>query len=276
MTDSAATIQAPYTYDPYGKRSKSQGDLESDFGFTGHYYQQNSALYLTLFRAYDPETCRWLSRDPIGEGGDLNLYSYVANNPVNYVDPLGLLVVIKTKDGTTISVWTAEQFINQVQAQPDGAIAHINFVGHGDPESQGLSEYSDTKESLMMTQNSPWNPMLNGPSIKNTFIPIKDVLKSKMMGNGTINLDGCGVGGKNKNHPGQPNLPSALSGVMPGVYITASTLSTGNIGPKNTQSHFGHVHWPFSIKTYFTSPNGLANVSAPFNIKHNAPAMYIP
>jgi hypothetical protein len=39
---------------------------------------------------YDPELGRWLSRDPIGEDGGINLYGYVGNDPVNGVDPLGL------------------------------------------------------------------------------------------------------------------------------------------------------------------------------------------
>jgi hypothetical protein len=42
-------------------------------------------------RFYDPESGRFLSADPIGfEGGDVNLYVYVGNNPVNYSDPSGL------------------------------------------------------------------------------------------------------------------------------------------------------------------------------------------
>lgn len=42
-------------------------------------------------RWYDPENGRFLSEDPVGfEGGDVNLYAYVGNNPVNRFDPSGL------------------------------------------------------------------------------------------------------------------------------------------------------------------------------------------
>ena len=64
--------------------------MEGDFAFTGHYYHGPSSLHLTLYRAYDADTGRWLSQDPIGETGGANLYGYTANNPVGSVDPYGL------------------------------------------------------------------------------------------------------------------------------------------------------------------------------------------
>ena len=44
---------------------------------------------LTWYRAYDPDTGRWLSRDPIEEDGGINLYEYVKNEPLQNSDPLG-------------------------------------------------------------------------------------------------------------------------------------------------------------------------------------------
>src|ERR1700730_1653619 len=64
--------------------------LFPDFAFTGHYYHARSGLYLAPYRAYNPSIGRWLSRDPLGEKGGLNLYAYVGNDPVNRVDPFGL------------------------------------------------------------------------------------------------------------------------------------------------------------------------------------------
>jgi RHS repeat-associated protein len=90
MVDANGTIRARYDYDPFGRMTKISGDLSADFGFAGNLYHQATNLNLTLFRAYDPNLGRWLSRDPIGENGGLNLYGYVGNNPVNLLDPLGL------------------------------------------------------------------------------------------------------------------------------------------------------------------------------------------
>jgi uncharacterized protein RhaS with RHS repeats len=45
-------------------------------------------------RWYDPATGKFLSRDPMGEAADTNVYRFVGNNPVNYVDPLGLYTEI--------------------------------------------------------------------------------------------------------------------------------------------------------------------------------------
>ncbi len=52
------------------------------------------------FRArwYHAETGRWLSKDPIGISGGMNLYEAFGNNPVNFVDPMGLDVWVVNRE----------------------------------------------------------------------------------------------------------------------------------------------------------------------------------
>lgn len=69
VTDSTAATVASYTYDAWGKRTLLAGTDLATFSFTGHYENKEIALIATLYRLYDPETGRWLSRDPIGELG---------------------------------------------------------------------------------------------------------------------------------------------------------------------------------------------------------------
>ena len=90
MTDSNGVVHANYDYDPFGRQTKLSGDLDSDIGYTGFGIEKTLCLDLTMFRVYDPEKGRWLSRDPLGEKVGFNLYEYVNNKTVLYRDLLGL------------------------------------------------------------------------------------------------------------------------------------------------------------------------------------------
>lgn len=93
------TLAARYDYDPYGRRTaqyEATGYTGGcDLGFTGHITVNNpiagqTELVMTAYRAYDPQLGRWLSPDPLGEAGGINLYKYCKNNPIGSKDPLGL------------------------------------------------------------------------------------------------------------------------------------------------------------------------------------------
>lgn len=79
-----------YSYDPYGQRAVLDENVQTTLGFTGDFVHQESGLYLTWFRALDSMNGRWHSRDPLGEKVNSNLYCYVRNDPLRYVDRLGL------------------------------------------------------------------------------------------------------------------------------------------------------------------------------------------
>jgi RHS repeat-associated protein len=88
-TDSAGNTLGSAEYTAYG-RTLTQSGTQADFGYAQMYRHGATGLYLTHYRPYDPDTGRWLARDPIGEEGGLNLYGSVGNNPIGRIDPSGL------------------------------------------------------------------------------------------------------------------------------------------------------------------------------------------
>jgi RHS repeat-associated protein len=76
----------PYN-DPYGYNAK--WGYYTDNELAGLFQTGSAPLVLCGFRYYDPDNGRWLTRDPIGFTGGINLYSDVENNPVNRADPDG-------------------------------------------------------------------------------------------------------------------------------------------------------------------------------------------
>jgi len=58
--------------------------------YPGQYYDQETGLHYNYFRYYNPQTGRYISPDPIGLEGGINLFAYVAGNPIIHKDRLGL------------------------------------------------------------------------------------------------------------------------------------------------------------------------------------------
>ncbi len=87
LTDSNGDIVAIYDYDVFGTILEDTGGIVNPYGFTGREYDNKTKLYYFRARNYDPEVGRFISKDPLDS---TNLYSYVNNNPVNQLDPLGM------------------------------------------------------------------------------------------------------------------------------------------------------------------------------------------
>lgn len=90
VVDASGTVQDSYTYDVYGKPTKT-GSLPNEFDFAGQQTDGTGLQYLRA-RYMDPATGTFLSRDPLasGPGWTGSGFAYAAANPGNRVDPLGL------------------------------------------------------------------------------------------------------------------------------------------------------------------------------------------
>jgi RHS repeat-associated protein len=80
-------------YDSFGnKLSETDDSLDMlDINYTGRYFDEATGLQWNLNRWYNPSVGRWMSEDPIGFGGGVNLMAYVSNQPILHTDPLGLV-----------------------------------------------------------------------------------------------------------------------------------------------------------------------------------------
>jgi len=92
LTDSAGTVTARLSYSPYGEVTLVSGTVATPFLFNGQFgvLTEPNGLYCMMARFYSPVFRRFLSEDPAGFAGGINLYAYAAGDPVNLMDPFGL------------------------------------------------------------------------------------------------------------------------------------------------------------------------------------------
>jgi RHS repeat-associated protein len=86
-----ATIQTSYAYDPYGVTTSAGAATTNTYQFTGRENDGTTAgLMYYRARYYNPAWGRFVSEDPIGVAGGVNLYGYVQEQPTGWRDPSGL------------------------------------------------------------------------------------------------------------------------------------------------------------------------------------------
>jgi len=94
MIDNKGNLVWAANYKAFGDAQIDIALIENNLRFPGQYHDVETGLYYNWHRYYDPISGRYLSLDP--DRQDHNLYAYVFNNPVRFVDPEGLHASVNT------------------------------------------------------------------------------------------------------------------------------------------------------------------------------------
>jgi RHS repeat-associated protein len=153
MTDDTNMLVWDADYKPFGEAEiNTKSEVVNNFRFPGQYYDKETGLHYNYLRYYNPKTGRYLTPDPIGFIGGINLYLYVNGNPVNAIDLLGLFdkdealkILMSTPTGKKIAETMIEknteiiQLTNEIRRKrglkpTTGGFHNRNLVGI-DPRS---------------------------------------------------------------------------------------------------------------------------------------------
>jgi RHS repeat-associated protein len=107
--DANGNVVAQYTYGAFGGTLSQSGTLASFFRhrFSTKYLDVETGFYYYGYRFYHPDLCRWLNRDPIGEEGGANLYSFCNNAALYRYDIFGNIPV-------SVVTWRRNSFLQRL------------------------------------------------------------------------------------------------------------------------------------------------------------------
>ena len=124
-----------------GTHTMGEGDVTvesvvNNLRFAGQYYDAETGLHYNYQRYYDPALGRYLTPDPIGLAGGINLYSYTDQNPINAIDPFGLAryyisYTIKSYSAVVVPAGMSKitGLVVSTQRNSDGTYNAIKFEG---------------------------------------------------------------------------------------------------------------------------------------------------
>ncbi|NLL83029.1 MAG: RHS repeat-associated core domain-containing protein [Lentisphaerae bacterium] len=126
--DTNGVVVAHYGYDPFGNIIIESGSLANAFThrFSTKPWCEVTGLSEYVYRKYLPPMGRWLSRDPIGEKGGMNINAFVGNEPLARNDKLGLIFGF-LKGCCTTTIRGQRSYGITISLSPDNRYSPLNM-----------------------------------------------------------------------------------------------------------------------------------------------------
>ena len=226
--DANNSIVARFEYDAWGNILSATSSVpalaRNRYRFQGR--EWSAATGLANFRArwYDPVTGRWLSKDPIGLNGGLNLYACCGNDSINLYDPFGFSRILITDNEGGEKVLrnpSLDDFKDAINGMNNGSIANITIYDHGwinvmhiDGNGSGFS--------------IGWDGCVRFDDADGSSVA--DLLGPKMAVGGSVVLSGCLTAYEGWFNSSDNNVSKALSSQLPGINVSGNRGFA--VGPK--------------------------------------------
>jgi RHS repeat-associated protein len=241
-TNAAGSQVWAWTNDAFGT-SAPTGTATVNLRMAGQYYDSESGLFYNWNRVYNPAIGRYISSDPIGIKGGLNTYGYVGQNPVNSVDPFGLLACVWTTDGAKYCTSSSADLVHYIGGLGQNTITNITIWSHAGPVVQNIGDADDSKDIIFVTNDGV--AIIRSANGSNEYL--SRLLNGKMQPGSTIDIRGCSAN-DSSDLPHRPKILTITQAVSlaagPNVSVIGSSLPTDRTAPDQT------VEVPFSQTTY--------------------------
>jgi RHS repeat-associated protein len=175
LTDGSGAVTARLSYSPYGEVTVVSGTPNTPFLFNGQFgvMTEPNGLYCMMARFYSPIFRRFLSEDPAGFDGGINLYAYTGGDPINLMDPVGLgpvaggysslldyFLIASNRNGMLVVLNNSEQLVRSADLygiSPNLVAAVILYEHRG----WGFFPGSQYVEGALSYSKSLFNPRAN-------------------------------------------------------------------------------------------------------------------
>jgi RHS repeat-associated protein len=144
VSNSAGSVIGINKYDDYGQ---PQGTVTGRFGYTGQAWLPEIGLHYYKARMYHASIGRFMQTDPIGYSAGQNLYGYVSGDPVNLIDPSGLINEGTCGRNGAICGRITGTFAPGGGQSLSGSGGHFSFVGGSSGGASGGVSGSSSGES---------------------------------------------------------------------------------------------------------------------------------
>jgi len=274
IVDEDGNVLERRNYDAFGEMSCMLPDgtpvatspTGVDVGFHGQVREEATGLYQMGYRWYSPTLGRWLSRDPIGLKGGVNLAASFENSPVCLYDYLGtatvriwLQVGRCCGDGEpqiTMNNPTGKELRDKFATLDNGSVCRVSISGHGGRSGIVINDKNDDG---IANEGAAGQPIYSDDGSS-----FADSIRTKLTPAGScVQFKGCNTASNlvNNDHPyisltwhwfsaPDDNIAQRLSAQLKGVQVTGSLFFAAGWPP----TRLGKLpSWSISVKQFTES-----------------------